>query len=367
MSGRSMVAEMVEDLFARSCTPEAVMAAEAAGHDRALWRQVEELGLTLPAVPEELGGQGATLSEQVDVLAAAGRHAAPLPLMETGLLAGWLLTRAGLAAPTGPMTVAPAGPHDRLTLRRDGDRPLLSGTATGVPFASAADHLVVLARGERGAWHVALVDARAAALTPGTSVAGEPRDEVRLDGVEPAPDRVAPSPVDAGQLRRRAALGRSILMLGALEAVRDMTIAHTREREQFGRPLARLQVVQSMLAELARDVALARAAVDLAIAAAAADDDLPLLEVTSASVACATAAARASATAHQLHGAIGITREHALHLYTRRLWAWRDDGVPSEAWARRLGEALLDGTGELWPEIAPVTTTPTEMEAPEHA
>lgn len=191
----------------------------------------------------------------------------------------------------------------------------------------------------------------------------EPRDEVTFEDVRLDPGAVAPSPVDDEALRRRESFGRAVLMLGAMEAVRDMTIDHTRRREQFRRRLADFQAVQQELANLAREVALARAAVDAAAAAIVADDDLSLLSLVSARAVCERSAARVAATARQLHGAIGITREHGLQLLTRRLWSWRDDGVPAAAGTRALGRRLLSEPDDLWSIVAaPDAPPPLEVE-----
>ena len=90
-----------------------------------LWHALAEAGLTLAWVPEEQGGAGAELADGFAVLGVAGRYAAAVPLAET-LLAGWLLARAGLKAPQGAMSVAPARPGDKITLNADGT---LSGRA----------------------------------------------------------------------------------------------------------------------------------------------------------------------------------------------------------------------------------------------
>ena len=105
---------------------------------------MSDAGLPLAWVPEKLGGAGASLADGFAILGAAGRYALPVPLAET-LLAGWLLARAGIEAPAGAMTVAPARPRDRITLNADGT---LSGRASGVPFARDCEHIAVFA-GER--------------------------------------------------------------------------------------------------------------------------------------------------------------------------------------------------------------------------
>ena len=127
------------------------------------------------------------------VLRAAGRFAAPVPLAET-LMAGWLLARAGIAVPGGPMTIAPVHADGHIALGADGR---LGGRARRVPFARNAGHIAVLVhRGGEPA--VALVAADGLAISQAKSLAGEPRDDVSFDGA-------TPEAVQAGGGRRRQA------------------------------------------------------------------------------------------------------------------------------------------------------------------
>ena len=143
--------------------------------------------------------------------------------------------------------------------------------------------------------------------------------------------------------RRRGALLRSIQMAGALARVRDLTVRHASERHQFGQPLNRFQAVQQHIAELAGEAALAEAAVAAAVA-----DPSPR-RVAAAKVVAGRAAGRGAALAHQVHGAIGFTREHELHRLTTRLWRWRDDYAGESRWAESLGDLYAHaGADRAW-------------------
>ena len=81
-------------------------------------------------------------------------------------------------------------------------------------------------------------------------------------------------------------------------------------------------------------------------------DDGVFLEVASAKIRVGEAVTEGAAIAHQVHGAMGFTREYSLHQSTRRLWAWRDDFGAESVWAMRLGEAAIaGGAGDLWPAL----------------
>src|SRR5438270_5343015 len=93
-----------------------------------LWQALAQAGLTLAWVPQEQGGAGADLADGFEVIAVAGRFAAPVPIAET-LLAGWLLARGGIPSPSGAIAVAPTRPGERIALNSDGS---LNGRARGV-------------------------------------------------------------------------------------------------------------------------------------------------------------------------------------------------------------------------------------------
>jgi acyl-CoA dehydrogenase len=363
---RELLRQTVEDLLAEHCTPARVAAAAAGpgrdagpGWDAGLWRALEETGLTLAGSPEEAGGSGGDLLAAAAIVAAAGAAAAPVPLAET-LAAGMLLARAGLAIPAGPLTVAVAGagaglgsgvslrrvPYGRLaTTVAAGSRGAdgLGGDGGSGGSGGSGDWLAVIAPTER--------------VRPGRNLAGEPRDRV-----EPALDvevRDAPAGT-ADYARRLLRLFRSLLIAGAAQRALDLTVTYVKEREQFGRPLAKFPTVQAELARMAGEVALIGAATQAAVAA----EGAPLAgEVVPAVVAAkaqaSSGAGVVAAIAHQLHGAIGTTEEHRLRLTTTRLWSWRDeDGSEAECFAE-LGRAALGaaagagaGSGGLWPWLS---------------
>jgi acyl-CoA dehydrogenase len=316
------------------------------------WAALEEAGLTLAWVPENLGGAGADLADGFAVLRQAGRFAAALPIAET-LLAGWLLSRAGIAAPKGAMTCGPAREGDRLMLAGNGT---LSGPLRAVPFAKDAEHLAVLARRENGGSVVALVDASQVRISDGTSIGGDPLNAVAFAGVRPLAVKDASAGVGEQSLLLMGAAVRAMQMAGALEAILELTVAYANERVAFERPIAKFQAVQHNLARLAGEVAVAIAAAGSAadaIANARTFDETVLLEVASAKIRVGEAATEGAAIAHQVLGAIGFTQEHILHRYTRRLWAWRDDFGNESAWAVKLGQLVaVKGSDGLWPMLA---------------
>jgi acyl-CoA dehydrogenase len=346
-----IVADAAARIFADLADPQSINHAKDGHWREPLWRALSEAGLTLAWVPEEHGGAGASLADGFEILQVAGRFALPVPLGET-LLAGWLLARAGIKAPAGAMTVAPARPKETIVLDADG---ALRGRARGVPYAREAGHLAVLAM-RAGSPTVALVAAKDCRLSAGRTLAGDASDEVTFDGVRPIAVAPAPHGVDAAALMLMGATVRSVEMAGALETVLSQTVRYASERVAFERPIAKFQAVQHNLARLAGEVAAAVAAAGSAadaLAQAQAFDDAVFLETASAKIRCAEAAQEGAAIAHQVHGAIGFTKEHILHRFTLRLLSWRDDFGNESHWAVRLGNFVAArGADDLWPLVA---------------
>jgi len=285
------------------------------------------------------------------VLGAAGRFAIAVPLAET-MLAGWLLAQAKVSAPEAEMTVAPAGPKDRITLDADGS---LSGRARGVPFARAAKHIAVLASSSIG-FTIALVDAAKVRIEAGLNLAGDNSDAVSFDHVQPVAIKPAPKGFDQTTLMLMGAVARSLQIAGALESMLDISVRYSNERVAFEKKISKFQAVQHNLARLAGETAAAMTAASSAadtIANAISFDDAVFLEATAAKIRCAEAAEKSAAIAHQVHGAIGYTLEHILHRYTMRALAWRDDFGSESYWAVELGNRVAArGADELWPLVA---------------
>jgi len=347
----SIVGETAARIFADLADPQTVNRATDGAWKSALWQTLVDSGLTLAWVPEPHGGAGASLAEGFEILTVAGRFAAPVPLPET-LLAGWLLAQADMSAPEGAMTVAPARPADRIALDPDGS---LSGRARGVPFASEATHLAVVTQGKGGA-AIALVERAAVRIERGESLAGEASDTVMFDRIRPV--RVAPAPagIDQDALMLMGAVVRSVETAGALETMLALSLRYAEERVAFERKIAKFQAVQHNLARLAGEVAAAMTAAGSAadaIASAAAFDDAVFLEGASAKIRSAEAAQEGAAIAHQVHGAIGFTREHVLHRFTLRALGWRDDFGNESHWAVELGKRVAArGADAFWPLLA---------------
>jgi acyl-CoA dehydrogenase len=315
---------------------------QPAGVIPAAWPTLVELGLADVGIPEQDGGSGGTLSNAVELMQALARYGISTPLIEANV-AHWVLAQAGVAT-CGLRTIVVTAAEVRETDGR------LLATLPAVPWARSAANLVVLHEDGRG-WVVEL-DQRAVTIEHRANVAGEPRDTVRLNGARAGTLRLGPSPV---LVRARLGVLWSAAICGAVSRVYEMTRGYVHEREQFGRPLVAIPAVASSLAMMRVHVLQTQAGLGRAVECwetLASDLERCANAAAVARITAATAATDVARLGHQLHGAMGITREYPLHRLTRRLWAWRDTETAEHEWARSLGAAALAG-GEpaLWEEI----------------
>lgn len=350
-SAVALLVQTTARIFRDLAEPQAVLHARDDSWKQKLWSALEEAGLTRAWVPESLDGAGASLSDGFEVLRVAGSFAVAVPLAET-LLAGWLLSQAGLRVPAGTLTVAPVREGDKLLFDTRGN---VTGKAQGIPFARDADHIVFVAQKIQGSV-IALVPRANCRIDPAENIAGEPRDGLVCVGAKPTAIGDAPKHTIAEDLRTIGAAVRATQMSGALQAILERSVAYANERVAFERQISKFQVIQHNLARLAGESAAALAASGSAadtIEHAQSFDETVLLEVASAKIRVGEAATEGAAIAHQVHGAIGFSGEHALHCFTQRLWAWRDDFGTEADWAVRLGKLVAGkGADALWPMLA---------------
>lgn len=304
-------------------------------------------GWSRVGLPEVLGGDGGELGDAAAVVSGVSSSGHLLPVADMAVCTTTLLRVSEVSVPTESGCVVPVAAIG--DLRPDGT---VSVSATRVPWARWASHLVVLAPDGVGT-RVCIVDKSDADIESAHNLAGEPRDSVTVTAARPVDSgTVVASPAQAlARLNEAGALARSIQISAAVDAVLSMTVRYCRERQQFGRSISTFQAVQQQLAALAGEAAAAEAAVTYALTAL--EDEWSVSAIAVAKVRTSMAAGVAASTAHQLHGAMGITREYPLNRYTRALWSWRDEYGGESRWASTLVGAVSE-YGGLWEAMAPV-------------
>ncbi|MEU5686357.1 acyl-CoA dehydrogenase [Streptomyces venezuelae] len=324
----------VRGLLADRCDAATVLAraespAADGPHDRELWKALTEgMGLAGLLVPEELGGQGATHREAAVVLEELGRAVAPVPYLTSAVVATeTLLACTGseatelLAALAAGRTVAAlavglaAAPGAAFPGVRHVEG-ALHGESTGIADAAGADILLVPA--DDGALHAVHTAQDGVTVTPRTSLdLTRPLATVTFEGAAARELTRDAAPAVRRGLRAGAALLASE-QLGVAEWCLTETVGYTKERNQFNRPVGSFQALKHRLAELWLEVVNTRAAARNAADALATESADADVATALAQAYAAPVAVHAAEEALQLHGGIGMTWEHPVHLYLKR-------------------------------------------------
>lgn len=338
----TLIEDSAAKLFSTQVDKDRRLRAEQGEWDAALWRQVADSGFHLLLASEAAGGFGQGWSAAYPLLRGLGYWQVPLPLAET-MVAAQLASLAGFAIPDGPLTLIEQGQGNQLQVADGDGLATLSGTAHAVPWARHAQAaLVSLADGR-----LALLDLAGAPgvqVQPHANHAGLPSDTLVLHQARLL--AIAPNPLPLAQpVWTLGAAARSAMLVGAMESALEQSVRYAGERVQFGKAIGKYQAIQQQLALMAGDVSAARVAALVALADAPGGDQTSCaathFSTAVAKVRAGEAATRGTSIAHQVHGAIGFTHEHALHFATRRLWAWREEFGTDAAWAAELGRAAI--------------------------
>jgi len=341
--------ESISEEFRRAladlCTDERVRAVEAGQHAHALWEAVDALGYTDALVAEEHGGAGLSLAEAGELASAAGHAGLGHPFGET-MLARALLARAGCEVERTAIAIARAQPaHDAAIVCRE------------VSGAQLAQHVLVEAGSE---W--LLMPCKAASMTAGR-FRPQASASLRWTSREQAVVRMARGAETAESL---CSAVHAAAMAGAMARILELTLRYAGDRRQFGKAIDQFQAVQQDLAVLAEEAHASAVAARIGCAGEAALPDALLAAV--AKLRACEAAAPAVAIAHAVHGAIGVTEEHMLGIFTARLHEWRAAPGTERACAERLGRGVLGADGLslsrfVATRLAPAAATAAEARA----
>lgn len=371
---QQMLREAVRELCTKHADPETVRELEddPTGYRPEFWRELAQMDLLGLTIPTEYGGSGMTPLEQVVVCEELGRAIAPSPFFVTVGVAANLLVEGGsedlkqawlprIARGEAIVTVAwhevnasdtPAGLQ--LTAKDDGDVVRLSGTKIMVPFASAADAVIVLARSGPEDLDLYLVETHEGvdglSLEQTFTAASDASYELTFDDVTvPVANRIGRA--GSGWQVFQAAMDRAFpfaaaYAVGGAERVLEMTVDYAKERVQFGVPIGNFQGVAHPIADIATEIEGAKTLTyEVAWAQAEGRDVGPLGAM--AKLFAAETWRRATRVGHQTFGGIGFTLAIDMQLYFRRAKQLQLTWFGPETLSERIAAAELDTT-EPW-------------------
>jgi alkylation response protein AidB-like acyl-CoA dehydrogenase len=365
---QQMLREFARDFLEKECPESYVreMEEDERGYSQAVWNKYAEQGWMGLIVPEAFGGVGMTFLDLVVLAEEFGRALTPGPFLPNCVATIAILEAASeaqrqqylpaIASGSQVWTLAFTEPSARydasgveLTARRDGEGYVLNGTKLFVRDSHVADQLVVVARtggaGEDGISLFALA-AKAPGVThrPLGTISSDKLTEIKFQDVRvPAGDLLGEEGAAWRVFKRianKATVLESAYLVGLSQMAFDITLDYTKERTQFGRPIATFQALQHMAADMATEVDGSRYITYQAAWSVSADEPGQDEDVHVAKAWVNEASRRVVARAQQMHGGIGFTKDYKLQLYFRRQkaaeLAWGDADYHRE----KVGQAL---------------------------
>lgn len=316
-----------------------------------IWRGfADELGILGATLPESVGGSGGGSAEAMVIAEELGRALAIEPFVDTVIVAGGLLSRAGgdaaasvleeIAAGSAIVALAATEPGSgehweaiASSAVRDGDHWVLNGTKTVVVSAPLATHLLIVARTGQS------VDSQAMSLFLSAFDAAAPPAGLTVHGYRTIDDRRAADlifndvrlPADAllqtdawpslALARDEGAAAVCAEAVGAMRKVLADTVDYSKQRQQFGQPIGSFQVLQHRMVDMYMELEQAVSAAYLAVLNLDAEPDVRARAVSAAKATVGRAARFIGQNAVQLHGGMGMTEELAIGHYFKRLTA----------------------------------------------
>jgi alkylation response protein AidB-like acyl-CoA dehydrogenase len=322
------------------------LAIDEKSHDLDLWNKMSELGWMGLSIPEEYGGYGSFV-DLIILIKEMGRAGLISPFFSTLILGAQLITAAGNAAQKqkylpavvdgklvltlalleSSVKYSPEGIKIKATPGKEGFT--IVGTKFFVPEAHVVDVIFIVAKTKEST-----VPGEGITLflldrdTPGVSIqllhsiAGDKKCQVNLNKVNVSEGNVI-GEIDGGwpyieAVLAKAAIGACADMIGAASRVLDFTITYAKDRTAFGHPIGAFQSIQHRCADMLMDLETSKLATYKA--AWLLNEDLPSVkEVAIAKAWVSQAVRRIVTSSHQIHGPIGFTEDHILHMYTRRV------------------------------------------------
>lgn len=327
------------------------------GHSAELWKKMADLGWMGLPFPEEYGGTGGGFLDLSLLLAEMGRYMIPGPFV-IAMISGLTLlsfgskkqkeeylpkiTSDGLIITLANSAGQPNG-EDRLEKKNGGLE--LSGAKLFVPYAHVADQILYHCSSARDDLFF-LVDTRSSGIRikPLNTIASDRQYEVIFDKVEVTEENIVGQRGKGKEISSKieewGAIFHCAFILGLLEKVLELAVTHAKQREQFGKLIGSLQVIQHQCADMATEIDKVKFLTYQA--AWKLDEGLPSpREIAMAKIRASEAARNVTLLGIKIHGGIGITEEHDMQLYFRMAkaaeMAFGDGDHQREIVARQLG------------------------------
>lgn len=343
---QKMYQDSARDFFVKECSFDLLreIFSTEQGYSKEHWNKIAHLGWTGMIIGEEYNGIGGTFLDFCPIIEEMGRSMFPGPFLHTAVLAATLISKEGderikkkiLPLISDGKTIVSiavgetgneSAPEDiKTTAKKTDDGYILNGSKLFVPYAHVSDYIICLASDESvpgGGLTLFMVDGNSRGLecTPIPTFSIDKYSKVDFKEVKTKQGDIIGVPgmgwEAAEKLLTLAAASACVQMIGGMEKVLEMTVDWVKNRKQFGVPIGSFQAIQHHCAEMSIDVESSKY-ITYQAACKLSKTLNAQREVSMAKSWTGDAYQRLTATAIQVHGAMGFTEEYNLHYYYKQ-------------------------------------------------
>ena len=305
-----------------------------------LWDDIEQNGLPRISVKEKFSGYEIPFFSILPLIKTVNNYGTPLPLSET-ILSNYILSESDINPPNGIVTFA----TDTKNIQIKNN--MVSGDILSVPYLNVSKNLLIIHE-MNNAKQAILIDEINGEIIHKKNFLAEPRYDIKVANLNIAEIKPLNNKIDFKFL---GAVLRSAQMIGAMEKVLDLSINYCSERQQFGRALSKFQAIQHQISDIAVELSASSAALSAITDLNLGDNNFN--DIAISKIRAGAAAGKIIAISHQVHGAIGFTKEYELSYFTKNLNSWRNDFGNESFWEEFLGKTFLEKNNKnLWEYLA---------------
>lgn len=330
---KELVVDVVEKMFSNHIQKETVDLLEEGKWATNLWDILMKNEIINVAVSEKNGGANGDLEDLLSLYYLIGKYAAPIPFVEM-TLANYFLEQFNMTISNNLITYAL--PQSTVELNKDHT---VSGKLFNVPWARHAQKLLLFALTNKGV-HAIVINVQDSNITFESNLAAEPRDTITFENTKTIQQSTTPlTNEQINFIKTIDTAAKNACIVGAIETIFNLSVQFSKDRKQFGQPIYRFQLIQKHLATLVGEHMISTSSLNNIIAALVQRKEQH--EVAYMRIQLDESTKIVTSAAHQVHAAIGVTHEHRLHHFTRRLWSWREEGYPASYWKKEVAQSLL--------------------------
>ena len=290
--------------------------------------------LTKLLVKEDLGGAGMTLTDIIPIIQLSAQYGTPIPFIET-IISNFLLSELNIKAENDFITLT--NKTENILIKKN----KISGNFKSIPYLHLAEKILVETEIKNQKYIILFK--KGGKLTPQKNFLSEPKFDLDASELEIISMMEKPEQIDVQNLLINV---RSIQSFGAMEKILNLCIEYCSQRKQFGRTLSKFQMIQNHISEIALEVAASGAS--LSTLKNNNKNFYNLKSTAIPKIRTGIASGKVIALSHQVHGAMGFTKEYELSYFTKALNSWRNEFGNEIYWQNILGKLFLNQNKNFW-------------------